>query len=130
MGVDAPPPESDTLVMILSDGIVTLRPWSRDDAAFMAYAFADPAIRRYNGILDPRGYPGPPLSVADAQAVIDEFAASWRAFATSGTPSAGVAFAITDTRSGELAGCCGLDDWSKTGVAQFGYCQSPRGLSQ
>jgi Acetyltransferase (GNAT) domain len=26
-----------------------------------------------------------------------------------------------DTRSGELAGCCGVDDWSKADVAQVGY---------
>ena len=41
-------------------------------------------------------------------------------FATTGTPS-GVAFAIMDARSGDLVGCCGIDDWSKADVAQFGY---------
>lgn len=107
--------------MTLSDDAVTLRAWARADAGFMAEAFADPAIRRYNGILDRRGRPAPPLSVMDAEALIDEWASSWRAFATTGTPSAGVAFAITDARSGELVGCCGLDDWSKEDVAQFGY---------
>lgn len=113
--------DADNPVMTLSDGVVTLRPWSRDDAAFMAEAFADPAIRRYNGILDRLGRPAPPLSIMDAEALIDEWASNWRAFATSGTPSAGVAFAIMDARSGDLVGCCGLDDWSKADVAQFGY---------
>jgi len=81
-------------------------------------------IRRYNGVLDRLGRPSPPLSTTDAEAVIDKFALNWRAFATTGTPS-GVVFAITDARSGELAGCCGVDDWSKADVAQFGYWIAP-----
>jgi RimJ/RimL family protein N-acetyltransferase len=56
----------------------------------------------------------------DAEAVIDEFAVNWRTFATTETPS-GVAFAITDASSGDVVGCCGVDDWSKADVAQFGY---------
>ncbi len=104
----------------LSDGMVTLRPWSRDDARFMAEASADPAIQRYNGVHDRQGWPSPPLSISDAEAAIGQFALNWRAFATTGTPS-GVAFAITDARSGELAGCCGVDDWTNEDVAQFGY---------
>ncbi|MGH2634065.1 MAG: GNAT family N-acetyltransferase [Tepidiformaceae bacterium] len=111
--------------MTLSDNMVTLRPWSRDDADFMAGAFADPAIRRYNGVLDRLGRPASPLSVMEAEAVIDEFASNWRAFATTGTPS-GVVFAITDTASGGLVGCCGVDDWSKADVAQFGYWIAPK----
>jgi RimJ/RimL family protein N-acetyltransferase len=105
---------------MLSDGGVLLRPWSRDDAGFMVEACADPAIRRYNGVLDRLGRPAPPLSIVDAEAVIDEFAANWQAFATTETPS-GVAFAIVDAKSADLVGCCGVDDWSKADVAQFGY---------
>jgi RimJ/RimL family protein N-acetyltransferase len=108
------------LVVTLSDGVVTLRPWSSDDAGFMAGASADPAIRRYNGVLDRQGHPSPPLSITDAEAAIDAFARSWQAFATTGTPS-GAAFAIVDATSGELAGCCGVDGWSTTDVAQLGY---------
>ena len=111
---------ADGPVVTLSDDRVVLRPWLRDDARFMAEASADPAIRRYNGVLDRLGRPSPPLSTTDAEAVIDKFALNWRAFATTGTTS-GVAFAITDARSGELVGCCGVDDWSKADVAQFGY---------
>ncbi|HWD80860.1 MAG TPA: GNAT family protein [Kribbella sp.] len=110
--------------MTLSDGLITLRPWSRDDARFMAEASADPAIRRYNGSHDRLGHPTPPLSTADAEAVIDQFAVNWRAFGATGTP-AGVAFAILDTRSGELVGCCGVDSWSEEDVAQFGYWIAP-----
>jgi RimJ/RimL family protein N-acetyltransferase len=111
-------------MVTLSDDVVSLRPWSRDDAGFMAGASFDPGIRRYNGVLDRRGFPAPPLSTADAEAAIDTFASNWRAFATTGTPS-GVAFAITQATSGDLAGCCGVDDWSKADVAQFGYWLAP-----
>src|ERR1700760_3666781 len=107
-------------VVTLSDGVVTLRPWSRGDAWFMAQARADPAIRRYNGGHDRRGHPNPPPSIVDAEADIDRFAAHWRAFTAAGTPS-GVVFAIVDATSGELVGCCGVDDWSDEDVAQFGY---------
>ena len=107
-------------VVTLSDDVVALRPWSRDDAGFMAEATADPAIRRYNGVLDRHGHPAPRLSTEGAEAVIDELTSGWRAFATTGTPS-GVAFAIVEARSGELVGCCGVDDWSRFDVAQFGY---------
>ncbi len=65
---------ADGPVVTLSDDMVTLRPWLRDDARFMAEASADPAIRRYNGVLDRLGRPTPPLSTTDAEAVIDEFA--------------------------------------------------------
>jgi RimJ/RimL family protein N-acetyltransferase len=104
----------------LSDGQVTLRPWSKDDARFMAEASADPAIRRYNGGHDRQGRPAPPLSNLAAESAIDQFALSWREFATTGAPG-GVAFAITDARSGKLVGCCGVDDWTEEDVAQFGY---------
>jgi RimJ/RimL family protein N-acetyltransferase len=108
----------DSPVVTLSDGLVTLRPWSRDDARFMAEASADPAIRRYNGGHDRLGRPAPPPSATDAEAVIDQFALNWRAFTAAGTPS-GVVFAVLDERSGDLVGCCGVDDWSKEDVAQF-----------
>ena len=90
----------------------------------MASAFADPAIRRYNGVLDALGYPGPPLSISAATADIERFASSWRAFADTGRP-AGAVFAITGAATGELAGCCGVDDWSAERVAQIGYWQAP-----
>ena len=80
--------DADKPVVTLSDDVVTLRPWSRDDAGFMVEACADPAIRRYNGVLDRLGHPAPPLSITGAEAVIDEFALSWRAFATTETPLA------------------------------------------
>jgi RimJ/RimL family protein N-acetyltransferase len=109
----------------LSDGIVTLRRWSIEDASFMAEASADPAILRYSGTLDHFGYPAPPLATADAEAIIRQFTSSWETSAFAGKPGAGVAFAVADASSGELVGCCGLDDWSNTDVAQIGYWIAP-----
>jgi RimJ/RimL family protein N-acetyltransferase len=120
-----PEMDADDPVVTLSDDVVTLRPWSRDDAGFIADASADPAIRRYSVPHDRRGHPTPPLSITDAEAAIDEFAVNWQAFATTGTPS-GVAFAIVDARSGEVAGMCGVDDWSTEDVAQIGYWLATR----
>ncbi len=108
----------------LSDDVVTLRPWSRDDAAFILEAGADPAIRRYSVPHDRRGHPAPPRSISDAETTVNEIAANWRAFATTGTPS-GVAFAIVDASTDEVAGMCGVDEWSKEDVAQIGYWLAP-----
>ena len=117
MARDTDPPDS---LVALSDDVVTLRLWTRDDAGFLVNASADPAIQRYSAPHDRLGRPSPPRSIADAEATIDEFAANWRAFAATKTPS-GVAFAITDARSGELVGMCGIDQWSSEDVAQVGY---------
>lgn len=114
------------VVVTLTDGVVSLRPWSSDDAWFMAEANADPDIQRYNGSLDRFGYPGPPMSTSDAERVIAQWTSSWEAFAATGTPGPGVAFAIVDSTTGELLGCCGLDDWSEIDVVQFGYWIGPR----
>jgi RimJ/RimL family protein N-acetyltransferase len=110
-------------VVTLSDGVVSLRPWSRDDAWFMAKAHADPAIQRYSGSHDRLGHTGPPMSTADAQAIIDQLVLNWRAFAATGIPS--VAFAIQDARSGHLLGACGVDTWTAEDVAQVGYWIAP-----
>jgi RimJ/RimL family protein N-acetyltransferase len=104
----------------LADDRVTLRPWHRDDAQFMAMATADAEIRRYNGAHDRQGHPAPALSIEDAERVIDRFTVNYREFAATGNPT-GVAFAIADAASGELVGCCGVDDWTGQDVAQFGY---------
>lgn len=110
--------------MLLTDGVVTLRPWASSDAPFMAESFADPEIQRYNGAHDRQGYPAPPLTLSGAEATIDEFAANWHSFTDTGNPT-GVAFVITDVATGDPAGCCGVDDWSKMDVAQFGYWIAP-----
>lgn len=117
-------PSDDGVVVTLSDGRVLLRPWSSGDAPFMAEASADPGIRRYNGAHDRQGHPAPPPSQHQAEAVIDQFQLNWRAFAATREPH-GVAFAITDATSGDLVGCCGVDDWTDEDVAQFGYWIAP-----
>ena len=96
----------------LSDDFVVLRSWSAADASFMARASRDPAIERYNG-------PAPD-SAADAVAVIERIEQCWRCFEDKGDPT-GAAFAIVDAPTDELVGMCGIDDWSTTAVAQFGY---------
>ena len=97
---------------MLSDDAVVLRPWRFSDASFMAEASRDPAIGRYNGPV--------PSSVADAMTVIERIEQSWRTFEVEGDPT-GAAFAIVDASSGEPVGMCGIDHWSTTDVAQFGY---------
>lgn len=98
--------------VILSDGVVVLRPWSPPDAAFMHTASLDPAVQRYNGPV--------PDSVEDAASVIEGIEGCWKSFHTGGDPT-GVAFAVVDAASGEPVGMCGVDGWSDTAVAQFGY---------
>lgn len=114
---------ADGSVVALSDGVVTLRRWAPGDAPFMAEAFADPAIRHYNGGHDRLGNPAPPLSITEAEAVIEEIDSGWHEFAATGKPR--VAFAIVDASSGELAGACGVDDWTAEDVAQIGYWIAP-----
>ena len=110
----------DGPTVTISDGEVTLRPWLREDARFMSLASADPAIRRYNEVHDRYGNPAPPLSILEAEAAIDQFVRGWQTFAATAVPR-DVAWAITDARSGELVGCCGVDDWTEEDVAQVGY---------
>jgi len=112
--------DQDDASVSLSDDRVTLRPWHRDDAQFMAAASADPEIRRYNGVHDRQGRPAPALSIEEAERAIDRFTTNRLEFEATGNPT-GVAFAIADTTSGELVGCCGVDGWTEEDAAQFGY---------
>jgi RimJ/RimL family protein N-acetyltransferase len=97
---------------VLSDDVVVLRPWIGSDATFMAEASRDPMIERYNSPV--------PASVADAIAIIELIEQSWRTFEFRGDPT-GAAFVIVDAALGEPVGMCGIDHWSRTDVAQFGY---------
>lgn len=105
-------PDGDRTPVTLTDDVVVLRPWRPSDASFMTEASRDPAIERYNG-------PSPD-SLADAISVIERIERSWRSFELQGDRT-GLAFAIVDAASGEPVGMCGIDDWSDTDVAQFGY---------
>lgn len=105
-------PGGERSPVMLSDEAVVLRPWNSSDATFMVEASRDPAIERYNG--------PSPASVADAVAVIERIQESWRTFEIRGDPT-GAAFVIVDAALGEPVGMCGIDHWSSTDVAQFGY---------
>jgi RimJ/RimL family protein N-acetyltransferase len=105
-------PGGDRSPVTLSDGVVILRPWRPSDAGFLTEASRDAAIERFNG--------PPPASLADATSVIEHIERSWRAFEDGGDPT-GVAFAIVDAVRGDAVGMCGVDGWSSTDVAQFGY---------
>ena len=102
--------------MTVSDGVVVLRRWVRSDAHFMWEASRDSAIERYNGPT--------PESLSQAVSVIVEIERRWRSFDDDGDVT-GVAFAIVDAVSDEVVGMCGVDDWSGTDVAQFGYWLAP-----
>lgn len=112
--------DEDEVSVNLSDGHVTLQPWRRGDAPFMATASADDEIRRYNGAHDRQGRPAPELSVEDAERAIDRFTENWQQFEATGVPT-GTVFAIAEAPSGGLVGCCGVDSWTREDVAQFGY---------
>jgi RimJ/RimL family protein N-acetyltransferase len=101
-------------VGVLSDDVILLRPWTPADAGFLAEAVKDPAIQRYNGPA--------PTTPEGAASVLDEIEQRWKAFATTGDPT-GVAYAIVDAAAGDGSpvGMCGVDGWSSTDVAQFGY---------
>ena len=105
-------PGVEKIPVTLSDEAVVLRPWCSSDATFMVQASRDPAIERYNGPA--------PGSAADAVAVIERIQESWRSFEVEGDPT-GVAFVIVDAALGEPVGMCGIDHWSSTDVAKFGY---------
>lgn len=105
-------PGGERSPVTLSDEAVVLRPWISSDAAFMVEASRDPAIERYNGPA--------PASAADAVPVIERIQESWRTFEVEGDPT-GAAFVIVDAALGEPVGMCGIDHWSSTDVAQFGY---------
>lgn len=98
--------------MRLTDDVVLLRAWISADASFLADASNDPAVEHYNGPM--------PDSAASALEVICSFDRGWRSFEAEKDPT-GTAFAIVDVLSGEPVGMCGIDGWSSTDGAQFGY---------
>lgn len=114
---DATEPGATGSPVTLSDGTVVLRPWSRADAGFLFEASRESAIERYNG--------SGPDSVADAVLVIESIERRWRSSEVEGNVT-GVAFVIVDAVAGEPVGMCGVDAWSGTDVAQFGYWLADR----
>jgi RimJ/RimL family protein N-acetyltransferase len=75
------------------------------------------------GTVDAHDATDPLVDLADDRVTLrpwHRFTVNYREFAATGNPT-GVAFAIADAASGELVGCCGVDDWTGQDVAQFGY---------
>ncbi|MGH2474009.1 MAG: prolyl aminopeptidase, partial [Candidatus Limnocylindrales bacterium] len=107
-----PGADNEASPVTFSDGVVVLRRWRGSDASFLHAASQDPAIERFNGPA--------PESIEAATLVIEHITKRWRSFEADGHPT-GVAFAIVDAASGEPVGMCGIDNWSSTAVAQFGY---------
>lgn len=93
----------------LSDGVVTLRPWTNDDVRDVAAACRDPEIARW---LD--DVPAP-YTRADARAYVAATRRGWREGSL-------WAFAVTDAQSGDVLGSCGVS-WQDQpqAVAEIGY---------
>jgi len=97
----------------LTDGVVSLRRWTKEDAHFLLDACRDASIRRF--------WLREPLeTVADATAMIEAIAASWAEYQESGTMRA-LAFLIADAASGAPLGLCGVDEWFADDTVQIGY---------
>jgi RimJ/RimL family protein N-acetyltransferase len=97
--------------------VITLRPWSAEDAHFLLEASADPAIQRYSLSRSQ------PFSAAEAQKAVRENESAWRTTGLEGRPSGSLV--ITDAVTGVPLGQCGIDGWSPGDVAQIGYWLAP-----
>jgi RimJ/RimL family protein N-acetyltransferase len=97
----------------LTDGVVSLGPWTTDDLRFLLDACRDASIRRF-------WLQQPLETVADATAMIEAITASWVEYQDSGRMK-GLAFLIGDAASGAPLGLCGVDEWFADDIAQIGY---------
>ena len=94
----------------LSDGVVTLRPWTRDDVAAIAGACSDPDIARWLDAVPQ------PYGEAEARAYVAYAERGWRG---RGGESP---FAAVDAETGEVLGSCGVH-WvdPEQAIAEVGY---------
>jgi ribosomal-protein-alanine N-acetyltransferase len=102
---------------VISDEMITLRPWAPGDAGFLLEASADPAIRRYSLSRSQ------PFTAVEAQEQLRDGAYTLTSDA-SGGPSGSLV--ITDAVTGVPLGQCGIDGWSSGDVAQIGYWLAPQ----
>lgn len=102
---------------VISDGMITLRPWAPGDASFVLEASADPAIQRYS-LSRSR-----PFTTVEAEEQLRDGAYTLTTDA-SGRPSGSLV--ITDAVTGVPLGQCGIDGWSSGDVAQIGYWLAPK----
>lgn len=94
----------------LSDGVVTLRPWTREDVTAIAAACSDPEIPRWLDTVPQ------PYGETEARAYVAYTERGWRGRGAE-TP-----FAVVDAESGEVLGSCGVH-WTdpEQAVAEVGY---------
>jgi RimJ/RimL family protein N-acetyltransferase len=94
----------------LSDGGVTLRPWTQDDVPAIAAACREAEIARWLDQIPQ------PYTDHDARAYVALCEAGWR-------EGASATFAITDATSGEVLGSIGLRHLSdlEAGTSEIGY---------
>jgi RimJ/RimL family protein N-acetyltransferase len=97
----------------LTDGVVTLRPWTIDDAGFFLDACRDAEIRRFwlRETVE---------TIDDAIAASEAAVARWAEYRNSDTMK-GLAFLIAETASGAPSGLCGVDEWFPDDSVQIGY---------
>ena len=98
---------------VLTDGVVTLRGWTLDDAPACARACDDPLTAQWLPV--PR-----PYALADAEGYIGGF------IATSWAEGTAAELAVTDAQTGELLGAVGLKLHQRAqGVGEVGYWTAP-----
>lgn len=102
---------------VISDGMLTLRPWVAADEGFLLEASADPAIQRYS-LSRSR-----PLTTVEAKEQCRDLESTWLTTHATGRPTGSLV--ITDAATGVSLGQCGIDGWSPGDVAQIGYWLAP-----
>ena len=105
-------------VPVLTDGVITLRPWAPEDAGLLLEASEDPAIQRYSMSRSQ------PFTAVEAQEQLRGGNAYQLTADVHDKPSGSLI--ITDAATGLALGQCGIDGWSPGDVAQIGYWLVPR----
>ena len=109
---------TEAAVPVLTDGVISVRPWAPEDASFLVEASSDPAIRRYS-LSRSRSF-----STDEAQAQLQDCEPYRLTANAEGRPSGSLV--ITDATTGLALGQCGIDGWSPGDVAQIGYWLTPK----
>ena len=103
---------------VISDGVITLRPWVPRDASFLLEASADPAIQRYS--LERAR----PFTAVEAKEQLRDSESYRLTTDELGRPSGSLV--IADAVTGVSLGQCGIDGWSPGDAAQIGYWLAPK----
>jgi RimJ/RimL family protein N-acetyltransferase len=103
---------------VMSDGVITLRPWVPGDASFLLEASSDPAIQRYS-LSRSR-----PFTADEAEQQLRDCESYRLTTDALGRPSGSLV--IADAATGFPLGQCGIDGWSSRDVAQIGYWLTPK----